>query len=314
MLQCLPLYSIGMVMGATAMLKSRKFRETVYGYLFILPNLIGFSLLSLFAIIFSFILSFTNWDMQTGLQNIKFIGIQNFIDIFTDATFKQSIVNNFYFVIFIPIEVFITLAVASMINRSVYFDKLWRVILYLPSITNVVIITTVWMMLLRPDDGVINNMLMAIGIKNPPGWLSSPEWVKPSIVLMYMWSVIGYYVIMYIAALKSISKELYEASGIDGASKMQQFFRITVPMVSPVTFYIIIMETIAVFKTWTHVQILTGGGPGGSSNVIGYYIYKSAFNYGKMGYASAMSWVLLLIILIITYFQWQGQKKWVNYY
>lgn len=167
--------------------------------------------------------------------------------------------------------------------------------------------------MLRPNGGVINGVLMALGVANPPQWFGSTFWVKPALVVIMLWTGLGYNTLLYLAALQSVSKDLYEAADIDGASKVRQFFSITIPMVSPTTFFMLIMGLISSFQMWSNVQILTSGGPGTASTVIGYYIYKTAFQYGKMGYASSMAWVLFVFVLIITLFQWHGQKKWVNY-
>lgn len=291
----------------------KKIKNTIEGYLFILPNLLGFLVFTLFSVVFSAVISFTNWDMITGFGELKFIGIQNYIDLFTDNWFTDSILNNLFFIAFIPLYLFVGLAVATLLNGSVFFSKTIRTIIYLPHVTNVVIVSLLWSFLLRPDGGIVNNILMAVGIANPPLWFGSTIWVKPAIVLIMLWSGLGYNTLLYLAALQAISKDLYEAANIDGASKLRQFFKITIPMVSPTTFFMLIMGLISSFQMWSNVQILTAGGPGTASTVIGYYIYKTAFLYGKMGYASSMAWVLFVFVLIITLIQWRGQKKWVNY-
>jgi multiple sugar transport system permease protein len=291
----------------------RKRRNTIEGYLFILPNLIGFLVFTLFSVVFSAVISFTNWDMITGFRDIEFIGIKNYIELFTDNWFIESVLNNLFFIAFIPLYLFVALIVATILNGSVYFSKIIRTIIYLPQVTNVVIVSLLWSFLLRPNGGIINNLLMAIGIANPPQWFGSIFWVKPALVLIMLWSGLGYNTLLYLGGLQSISKDLYEAADIDGASKVRQFFSITIPMVSPTTFFMLIMGLISSFQMWSNVQILTSGGPGTASTVIGFYIYRTAFRYGQMGYASSMAWVLFVFVLIITLFQWHGQKKWVNY-
>lgn len=291
----------------------KKLKNTVEGYLFILPNLVGFLVFTLFSVVFSAVISFTNWDMITGFDEIQFIGLKNYIELFTDSWFIDSILNNFFFMAFIPLYLFVALTVATVLNGSVYFSKVMRTAIYLPYVTNVVIVSLLWSFLLRPNGGVINGVLMALGVANPPQWFGSTFWVKPALVVIMLWTGLGYNTLLYLAALQSVSKDLYEAADIDGASKVRQFFSITIPMVSPTTFFMLIMGLISSFQMWSNVQILTSGGPGTASTVIGYYIYKTAFQYGKMGYASSMAWVLFVFVLIITLFQWHGQKKWVNY-
>lgn len=291
----------------------KKVRNTIEGYLFIFPNLLGFLVFTLFSVVFSAVISFTNWDMITGFSEMKFIGLSNYIDLFKDNWFIDSILNNLFFIAFIPLYLFLALLVAVVVNGSIYFNKTVRTILYLPQVTNVVIVSLVWSYLLRPNGGIINNILMSIGIANPPQWLGSTTWVKPAMVLMSIWGGLGYNTILYLAGLQSIPKDLYEAADIDGAGILKKFFRITIPMVSPTTFFMLIMGIIGSFQMWSNIQILTDGGPGTASTVIGFYIYKTAFQYGKMGYASSMAWILFIIVLVVTLIQWRGQKKWVNY-
>ena len=287
--------------------------NAVQGYLFILPNLVGFIVFSLFSIGFSALISFTNWDMITPLNEVQFIGFQNFIDLFTDEWFVESILNNLYFMAFIPLYLFAALVVAALLNGSVYFSKLIRTIIYMPYVTNIVIVSLLWSYLLKPDGGIVNEILKIIGIANPPQWFGSTFWVKPALVLITLWQGLGYNSLIYLTGLQSISKDLYEAADVYGASKVRQFFTITIPMITPTTFFMLITSLIGTFQMWSNVQILTSGGPGTASTVIGFYIYRTAFQYGEMGYASSMAWILFIFVLIITLIQWRGQKKWVNY-
>jgi len=295
------------------LLVTRKWRQTIDGYLFILPNLIGFLVFTFFSIGFSFAVSFTNWDMVTGLGNMKFNGLDNFVKMFRDQWFIDSMRNILYFVLFVPVQILLALIIAFIINENVYFTKTIRTALFLPYVTNAVIIAIVWGMLLHPGEGIVNNLLRAIGIDHPPGWLGSQDWVKPAIVIMTTWSGLGLNVILFLSGLVGISKEIYESAEIDGVRPLTKFFRITFPLISPTTFFILITSIIGLFNAWSHIQILTGGGPGSSSTVIGYYIYKAAFEFGQMGYASAMAWALFVTVFIFTIVQWHYQKKWVHY-
>ncbi|MBP1990252.1 carbohydrate ABC transporter permease [Paenibacillus eucommiae] len=300
-------------MSKLSISKKRGFRQAIEGYMFILPNLIGFLVFTLFSVIFSLTVSFTNWDLMTGLNHLKFIGLDNFVKMMKDPWFIDSMKNIFYFAAAVPFQIILALIIAVLINESVYFTKTFRTILFLPYVTNAVIIAIVWGMLLHPGDGIINNLLRLAGISDPPGWLGSSTWVKPAIILMSTWSGLGLNVILFLSGLVGISKEVYESAEIDGAKTFSKFFYITFPMISPSTFFIIITSVIGVFQAWSHIQILTGGGPGSSSTVIGYYIYKSAFEFGQMGYASAMAWVLFVSVFIFTIIQWRLQKRWVHY-
>lgn len=295
------------------MIINRNVKNAIEGYLFILPNLIGFAVFTMFSVVFSLIISFTDWNMVTGFENIKFIGFQNYIDIFSDKWFINSIANNIYFILFIPFQIILALVIAVIVNDRIYFAKFVRTAIYLPYVTNVVIISLLWSMLLNPSKGIVNNILISIGIMNPPAWLGSTVWVKPSIITMMTWAQTGYTMILFLSGLQGIPVRLYEAARIDGASRIKQFFHITIPMISPTTFFVMITSIISNFQMWSNIQILTAGGPGTASTVIGYYIYKSAFEYGKMGYASSMAWVLFAGVFVITLIQWRGQKKMVNY-
>lgn len=291
----------------------RKVRQAVEGYLFILPNLAGFVVFTLFSTLFSFVVSFTNWDMVTGLGAMKFNALHNFAVMFRDPWFIDSMTNILYFVAFVPLQILLALIIAIIINGSVYFSNTIRTALFLPYVTNAVIIAVVWGMLLSPDDGIINNVLSAIGVDNPPKWLGSSDWVKPAIILMTTWSGLGLNVILFLSGLVGIQKEIYESAEIDGVKTLSKFFYITFPMISPTTFFILITSIISLFNAWSHIQILTGGGPGSSSTVIGYYIYKAAFQFGQMGYASAMAMVLFVTVFVFTIVQWRLQKRWVHY-
>ncbi|MFC5402964.1 carbohydrate ABC transporter permease [Cohnella soli] len=291
----------------------RKLKQAVEGYLFILPNLIGFMVFTIFSIGFSLVVSFTDWDITTGLENMSFNGLENFVKMLDDRWFIDSMLNILYFAAFVPLQILLALVIAVVINESVFFSKTIRTALFLPYVTNAVIIAILWGMLLNPGDGIINNLLRSIGIDNPPGWLGSSDWVKPAMILMTTWTGLGLNVILFLSGLVGISKEVYESAEIDGVKPFAKFWHITFPLISPTTFFIVITSVIGVFQAWAHIQILTGGGPGSSSTVIGYYIYKAAFEFGQMGYASAMAWVLFVTVFLFTMLQWYLQKKWVHY-
>lgn len=294
-------------------LAKRKIKKAIEGYLFILPNLAGFLIFTFFSIGFSLIVSFTNWDLTTGLDNMSFNGLDNFKKMLDDRWFIDSMLNILYFAAFVPLQILLALIIAFIINESVFFSKTIRTALFLPYVTNTVIIALVWGMLLNPGEGIINGMLRMFGIDDPPGWLGSSAWVKPAVILMTTWSGLGLNVILFLSGLVGISKEIYESAEIDGVKPLSKFWHITFPLISPTTFFVVITSVIGVFQAWSHIQILTGGGPGSSSTVIGYYIYKAAFEFGQMGYASAMAWVLFVVVFVFTLLQWRLQKKWVHY-
>ncbi|MBP1992406.1 carbohydrate ABC transporter permease [Paenibacillus eucommiae] len=292
---------------------SRKSKENATGYLFILPNIVGFILFTAFPVGFSLVMSLTDRQIFDTFAESSFIGLTNFIDVFKDSWFINSILNNLYFLLFIPVQMFLALVCAVIFNSKFLGANAVRMTIYLPYITSFVAISLIWFQLLHPSQGIINEMLKQLGVEHPPSWLGSSLWVKPSILLILTWQTLGYKMLLYLAGLQGVPGHLYEAAEIDGAGPVRKFFSITMPLISSVTFFILIISIIDSFMMWSTIQVLTGGGPGTSSTVIGYYIYKTAFENDNMGYASALSWVLFFIVLIVSMMQWWGQKKWVNY-
>ncbi|PKL12954.1 MAG: sugar ABC transporter permease, partial [Spirochaetae bacterium HGW-Spirochaetae-8] len=213
--------------------RMRNLKENITGYIFILPNLVGFLVFTVFAVMFSFFMSFTDWSLIKKFQNIKFTGLDNYIDLISDKWFHASVINNVWFLLVIPVMIFLAMVFAFMVNDKVFFKNTFRTILYLPNITSVVAISVIWFTLFNPRSGPINEMLRNLGIENPPQWLSSVVWAKPTIGLLMIWKTVGYYTILYLAALQGIPRQLYEAATVDGATTRQQFFKITMPLLSP---------------------------------------------------------------------------------
>lgn len=279
-----------------------------------MPNLIGFLVFVLFGVIFSMIMSFTDWNLLRDLKDIHFVGLKNYLELPKDVWFVESLANNIWFLMIIPIQIFLAMVVASILNSRIIGNKTIRAMFYLPYVTSLVAISVVWMTLFNPRFGPINHFLEMLGISNPPKWFASPHWSKPALGIIMIWKQLGYYSLLYLSALQSIPSSLYEAAEVDGASDIQRFFKITLPLVSPTTFLVVVLSLIGSFQSWSMIQILTQGGPGTSTYTLGFYVYHVAFKYYRMGYASAIAWVLFIIILSITLIQWRGQKKWVNYY
>lgn len=290
-----------------------KRKEALAGYLFIMPNLVGFFVFVLFGVVFSLAMSFTDWNLLQDFSSIKFVGLKNYLDLPKDTWFVDSFLNNLWFLLIIPIQIFLAMVTASVLNSKIYGKTALRAMFYLPYVTSMVAISVVWMTMFNPRFGPINHVLTMIGISNPPKWLASVQWAKPAIGIIIIWQQLGYHSLLYLSALQNIPRSLYEAAEVDGASSVQKFFRITLPLVSPTTFLIAVIAIIASFQSWSIIQILTQGGPGTSTHILGFYVYNVAFKFYRMGYASAISWVLFIIIFLITLIQWRGQKNWVNY-
>ena len=294
---------------ATRKKYSLKAKEARLGWLFVLPALIGFSIFTFGAIIRSLYYSFTDWDLLT---KPKFVGLKNYIDIFTnDKYFYQYMGNTLFFVTtLVPIVLVFSLLLAVLINKKSkgLSSKIYRVILFLPSITSTIAVSMVWMWIFNPNMGLINNILGLFGLKGP-NWLNDPSWAKPALVIMRVWQMSGYYMIMFLTGLQTIPGGLYEAAKIDGANKVQSFFRITIPMLANTTFAVVIMLVIEAFNMFESIFIMTSGGPLGSTSTMMYYIYEKSFIEYKMGYASALSWIFFIIIFIITLIQYKFRNE-----
>ncbi|MFV0504559.1 MAG: carbohydrate ABC transporter permease [Lachnospirales bacterium] len=277
---------------------------------FVLPNFIGFIIFILLPIIFSFFISFTNFNLFKGIDGITFVGLDNFVTMFKDPWFIDAVKNNLkYTIITIPCVLSIAIVLSTILNNKVYGKNILRITIFLPYVSSVVAASVVWAMLFNPNSGFINEFLRFIGINNPPGWLGSTTWAMAAIIIVGIWMGIGYNTVVYMAGLQGIDRSLYESSEIDGANGIQQFFKITVPMLRNTTFFLLITSIIGSFQVFGTVNIMTDGGPGRSTTVVAHYIYVSGFRFHKMGYAAAMSWMLLIFIFLITLFQWKIQAR-----
>jgi multiple sugar transport system permease protein len=286
-------------------------REWLAGYLYILPNFIGFFVFFAVPVVYGLIVSASNYN---GFKKFDIIGLENYFRLFRDKFFIIALKNNIYYsVIFVPLTILLALLLALALNKKRKFDGFFKTVFYFPSITSIVAIAIVWGMIMNPGTGPINVFLRTIGIDNPPKWIASSKTAMISIIIIMAWKNAGYYMIMFLGGLKSISQELYEAAKIDGANTWRLFTHITWPMLSPTTFMIFILCFISSFQVFDAINIMTEGGPGTATTVIVYRIYEEGFINLKYGYASAMAYFLFLIILIITLIQFWGQKKWVNY-
>lgn len=288
-------------------------KENITGFLFILPGFVGFVIFILIPVAMSLGLSFTEWNFLKGWGAIEFTGLENFIDLFSDDWFKASMINNLVFTaVTVPALLVLGLIMAEIINRHTYGGKGIRAMIFIPYIASIVAVCTVWQVLLQPSYGPINQFLMSLGIENPPRWLVDERWALAAVMIINIWTQVGYYVAVYMAGLKNVPLDLYEAAAIDGANARQQFLYITVPMVSPTTFFLGIMGIISSFKVFDLISVLTQGGPGNATSVMAYYIYRTAFQDFKMGYACALAWALFVVIFIVTMIQWKYQKNFTN--
>ncbi|GGG01351.1 carbohydrate ABC transporter permease [Paenibacillus abyssi] len=293
--------------------RKKRLQETIAGWIFVGPMLIGTALMTLIPILASVLISFTDWSFIKGIDEIRFVGLDNFAGLTQDETFITSFKNNFILMLAIPITMAISLLLAIIIKNGVWFKDLFKIIYFMPYISSVVGVAVVFQVLFHPSLGPINQFLMKIGIEDPPKWLADISYSLPSVMLILIWTQIGFNMIIYMAGLQNIPKDLYEAASIDGAGSWQQFRNITLPLVSSTSFFLLVTGVVYSFKVFDLIAVLTEGGPANSSSVMVYYLYDVAFTNLRTGYASAIAMVLFLCVLAITVFQWVGQRKWVNY-
>ncbi|MGM0775519.1 MAG: carbohydrate ABC transporter permease [Bacillota bacterium] len=292
---------------------SRQTRENIFGYLFISPWIIGFLGLTLGPLLFSLFASFTDYNITSKMN---FIGLDNFKRMFTiDDLFKTSLWNTLYYVLFsVPLTTAGAIFLSVLLNQKVKGMKFFRTLYYLPAILSGVAVYFLWMQLLSPSTGLVNTFLAWFGIEGP-AWLFDPEWTKPALLLMKMWSV-GGGMLLYLASLQGVSNSLYEAADLDGAGVMQKFFYITLPMISPIIFFDVLTSTIGSFQIFQEAYVMTENGSGGPGNSLLFYnlhMWNNAFEVFDMGYASAMAWLLFIVVMILTIINMKIGKKWVHY-
>lgn len=301
--------------GAPRPQQRKRSRQNVRAaLLFISPWIVGFLIFTLWPVIYSGYLSFTEYDV---INDPQFIGFENFKKLLTDEKVALSLWNTFYFTaIQVPLQVIVSLVLALLLNQAARSAGFFRTAFFLPKMTPPVAVGIMLLLLFNGQSGLINKVLGFFGIKGP-AWTTDPTWVKPGLILMSLWAV-GSSVIILLAALRNVPNEMYESAKIDGANYFQQTTRITIPMISGTLFFIFIVNSIAGFQTFTEsYTAFFGAGNSTYSNdaalfyVI--YLFQQAFEYFNMGYASAMAWLLFVIILIITVIQLRVSKKFVFY-
>lgn len=285
---------------------------------FLIPSLIGFAIIYLAPMVISIFISLTDWNGLDRFFSIEFmqehfIGIKNYIDILKSSEFWTVLGNTLeYIVLYIPLMLIASIAAASLLSQSRRGVGAFRVIYYIPVLTSWVAASLIWKSILSPQYGAMNSILGFFGIEGP-GWLLDEKWAMPSIVLVSVWKDMGFFGLILLSGMVGINRTYYEAAKIDGAGKWTQFTKITLPLLTPAIFYVLIVSLINSFQLFPQIMIMTGGGPNGSTQVMVERIYQYGFKYFKMGYASAFSWLLFTIIMICTAIQMRGQKRWVNY-
>ncbi|UOE93568.1 sugar ABC transporter permease [Alkalihalobacillus sp. LMS39] len=290
-------------------MNSQTKKESRIAYLFILPMVIQFVIFTSGPMLYSMYISLTDWNI---LQSANFVGLSNYISIFTDSRFYQSLWNTGVYLLGVPIGLFLSLIIAIWMNQGIRGTSIYRMVYYLPAISSIVAITILWQWIYNTDYGLMNYFLGFFGIDGP-NWIGNEKYIKPAIIIMGIWKGIGVTIIFYLAALQSVPKALYEAAEIDGANFFHKFRYVTVPLITPITFFLVVTGIINSLQIFVEIQIMVpDGGANYAAASIVFYLWQKAFVYYEMGYASALAWVLGFIMFVVTFIQFKLSSKWVH--
>jgi multiple sugar transport system permease protein len=285
----------------------RTARNTALGWSFILPNFVGFAVLTLVPVVVLFYLAFTDWNVF-GVA--EWVGVDNFTRMLHDDSFWTAFVNTLWYTAFhIPLTMAAALGLALLLNRRLRGVAFFRTVAFFPYIASIVAVAQIWNLLFSPEYGPINGVLRAFGVAHPPGWTVSADWSMPAVIIVGTWREMGYYMLIFLAGLQTVPAQLHEAARIDGAGAWQRFRAVTLPCLRPTTFFVVVMLTIGSFKVFELILLLTNGGPGQSTLVLSQYIYQKGFQEQQFGYASAISIVLFAVCFLITVVQFVVNKR-----
>lgn len=280
-------------------------KEKITKMSFILPSLLGCVIFIFLPSLFSFLLSFFSWDLLTSLN---FVGLENYIDLFQTSEFYIVLKNTIIYAIAVTVlGTIIPFVLASVINSKIKASNAFKTMYFFPFITPMIVIAMVWQWIFDPNIGFVNTLLKA-----NVQWLYDVNLALPVIIFVSVWKLIGYNMVIFLSGFAGLSDSVYEAAKIDGANPVQTFFKITVPMMSPTIFFVVLITTISSFQVFDLIYLMTQGGPNNSTNVLVYWLYKNAFELFNIGKASAIAYVLFLFILILTIIQWKLKKNWVE--
>jgi ABC-type sugar transport system permease subunit len=290
---------------------AHKLRATLTGFAFIAPLLAGIAIFQLYPMIIAVYASFTEWD---GLRPPQWIGLRNYVTLLTaDPMFAKVVgTTGLYMLGAIPLTMVLALALATLTSPQRRIMVGFRLAFFVPFVANAVAVSIVWFRLFSGRDGVLNSGLAIFGLAGPD-WLVQMPWALVAVIIASVWQSVGYPMIVLIAGIQAIPISLYEAADLDGANRWQRFVRITLPMLTPSLFFVSISQFIASFQIFGIVYVMTKGGPGTDTNVYLLHLFNTAFGSGRLGYASAMAWLLFVVIALLTIIQWRLQRKWVFY-
>ena len=290
----------------------RQMRKNWSAYMFLAPGIIHFLIFTLFAVGFAFYISFHEWNIIRPEK--PFVGLENYLRLFEDKRFIRSVINTFTFMIGVPLNLISGLAVALLLNTKVRGQAIFRTMFYIPVVTPLVVSAIIWKWVYQGDYGLLNYYLLQLGvIKEKIFWLADPNLALPALILMGIWGGTGSTMVIYLAGLQSIPEDFYDAAKVDGANGWQRLRYITIPLLRPTTFFLLITGIIGAFQIFTEVYIMTNGGPLNRTSTIGFYLYVNAFRQLDMGYATAMAFVLFAMIFVFTLIQWKYTRGDVEY-
>ena len=277
---------------------------------FLAPSLLGLLAFTAFPIVASLLLGFYNWPV---IGDSKFIGLKNYQTLLTSREFLASALNTLLFVVlYVPLNIVISLGLAVWISPRIKGRGFYRTLFFIPAVTPGVANAAIFALILTPN-GLIDSLMQTWFGVQAPNFLGSKFWAMPAVVLLSIWQGFGYNMLVFSAALDAVPDSLVEAASIDGAGPRARFFRIVLPLMTPAIFFAVVLTLISAFQVFAQAYVLTGGGPGNATTTLVLYLYEQGFQYYKLGLASAVAWVLFVIILLITVVQFIGQKRWVNY-
>ncbi len=293
------------------MMKQSRVLRILEPYLYLFPTIIGLVLFSAGAVAASFFMSFTRWDMVTSPE---WVWLDNYVNLWHSDLFWEVFRNTFYFVVLaVPLSIVCSLAMALLANTGLRGITLFRTVYFLPVVSSMIAVALVWSWIFNPEYGLLNYLLRLLFGVQGPAWLDSTAWALPAMVIVTVWKGLGYSMVIFLAGLQNIPQDLYNAATIDGAGVWKKFRHITLPMLSPTTFFILVITLINAFQVFEQTYVLTKGGPANSTLTLSYYIYQNAFQFFQMGKAAAVAYVLFAIVFGVTLVQFRVQKRWVFY-
>ena len=297
--------------GKTASLTGMRRREEWMSWLFISPIVLGILIFQFYPTLFSFYISFTRWNL---LSPPKWVGVSNYVELFTtDRFFVKAMSNTATYAVWTVLPgLAIGLFFAALLNQEIRGKYLYRAIYFVPVVAPTVAVALLWSLLYEPNFGVFNGLLRLIGVQGP-NWLGSTTWAMRSVIFEAIWSGLGFTILIFLAGLQGISQEYYEAAEIDGANGVQKFFFITIPLLSPTTFFLLVTGVIGAFQVFDIPFVLTHGGPANATQMVVLYLYNNAFTFQKMGLASAVALIVFILIITLTFINFRFSKRWVFY-